>query len=541
MKTKFKTLLATAAVSLAFPTSAKVTLPAFFTSGMVLQHNTVVSIPCKTTPGADVTVTLSLQSEKIELKADNEGKFTFRLEVPNASKQPFWIRFNDGETTLLNDLYSGEVWLCGGQSNMEMPVQGWGCVLNYEQEVANAAYPFIRLLQVSNTLAFSPQEDAAVNNGGWQVCSPATVANFSALAYFFGRELYKKLNVPIGLVYSAWGGTPCESWVSFETAKAVGGFESTLNMYEECNFDRDAILARDPGAEHFQKPTLEYNAMIYPLRIMPIAGAIWYQGENNVGNNVQYEPLFKGLINNWREIWGNNFPFYFVQLAGYQQPVEVQPGSQWAALRWAQQKALELDNTGMATAVDVGETDDIHPKNKQEVARRLSLLALKNTYGFDDMVDKAPELQSYSFTNRKAVLTFSAPLTVKEVALPRGFIMQTSTGSFVKGRCTLENDSTISVSGTFTGAPISVRYNWADFPNGNLYGENDLPVLPFRTDQMDGVLNSIETVKTDSNDKTVDVVTTDGVVVRRNADHSSATSGLPEGVYIVGSKKVLVK
>ncbi len=212
-------------------------------------------------------------------------------KFPNASKQPFWIRFNDGETTLLNDLYSGEVWLCGGQSNMEMPVQGWGCVLNYEQEVANAAYPFIRLLQVSNTLAFSPQEDAAVNNGGWQVCSPATVANFSALAYFFGRELYKKLNVPIGLVYSAWGGTPCESWVSFETAKAVGGFESTLNMYEECNFDRDAILARDPGAEHFQKPTLEYNAMIHPLRIMPIAGAIWYQGENNVGNNVQYEPL----------------------------------------------------------------------------------------------------------------------------------------------------------------------------------------------------------------------------------------------------------
>ena len=347
--------------------------------------------------------------------------------------------------------------------------------------------------------------------------------------------------MPIGLVYSAWGGTPCESWVSFETAKAVGGFESTLNMYEECNFDRDAILARDPGAEHFQKPTLEYNAMIYPLRIMPIAGAIWYQGENNVSGYMKYEALFKGLINNWREIWGNNFPFYFVQLAGYQQPVEVQPGSQWAALRWAQQKALELDNTGMATAVDVGETDDIHPKNKQEVARRLSLLALKNTYGFDDMVDKAPELQSYSFTSRKAVLTFSAPLTVKEVALPRGFIMQTSTGSFVKGRCTLENDSTISVSGTFTGAPISVRYNWADFPNGNLYGENDLPVLPFRTDQMDGVINDIETVKTDSNDKTVDVVTTDGVVVRRNADHSSATSGLPEGVYIVGSKKVLVK
>ena len=415
-------------------------------------------------------------------------------KFPNASKQPFWIRFNDGETTLLNDLYSGEVWLCGGQSNMEMPVQGWGCVLNYEQEVANAAYPFIRLLQVSNTLAFSPQEDAAVNNGGWQVCSPATVANFSALAYFFGRELYKKLNVPIGLVYSAWGGTPCESWVSFETAKAVGGFESTLNMYEECNFDRDAILARDPGAEHFQKPTLEYNAMIHPLRIMPIAGAIWYQGENNVGNNVQYEPLFKGLINNWREIWGNNFPFYFVQLAGYQQPVEVQPGSQWAALRWAQQKALELDNTGMATAVDVGETDDIHPKNKQEVARRLCSRAEKHIrlHRHHRQGSRTEILQFHQPQGRANVLrTAHRKGSGAAARLHHADIHRLVR----KGRCTLENDSTISVSGTFTGAPISVRYNWADFPNGNLYGENDLPVLPFRTDQMDGVINDIETVK----------------------------------------------
>ena len=139
------------------------------------------------------------------------------------------------------------------------------------------------------------------------------------------------------------------------------------------------------------------------------------------------------------------------------------------------------------------------------------------------------------------MLTFSAPLTVKEVALPRGFIMQTPTGQFVKGRCTLENDSTVSVSGTFTGTPISVRYNWADFPNGNLYGENDLPVLPFRTDQMDGVINDIETVNTDRNDQTVDVVTPDGTTVRRNACRASATAGLPAGVYIVGSKKVLVK
>ena len=370
MKTKFKTLLATAAVSLAFPTSAKVTLPAFFTSGMVLQHNTVVSIPCKTTPGADVTVTLSLQSEKIELKADNEGKFTFRLEVPNASKQPFWIRFNDGETTLLNDLYSGEVWLCSGQSNMDMPVQGWGCVLNYEQEVANANYPMIRLLEVSCTTAFSPQEDVPVNNGGWHACSPSTVADFSALAYFFGRALYEKLDVPIGLVQSAWGGTPCESWVSFETAKAVGGFESTLNLYEECNFDRDAILARNPEAEQFQQPTLEYNAMIHPLRIMPIAGAIWYQGENNVSGYMKYEALFKGLINNWRDIWNDDFPFYFVQLAGYLKPELLQPQSDWAALRQAQADALALPKTGMATAIDIGNPTDIHPKNKQRPATK---------------------------------------------------------------------------------------------------------------------------------------------------------------------------
>lgn len=537
-----KALLVVSAVLFSLPLTAKVTLPSFFTSGMVLQHNTTVSLPCRTSPGTEVTISTSFNNERETVTADADGRFTYIIEVPDASMTPFWIRFSDGETTLFNDLYSGEVWLCGGQSNMEMPIQGWGCVQNYEQEVANANYPMIRLLQVSNKLAFSPQEDAAVNNGGWQKCSPETAANFSALAYFFGRELYKQLNVPIGLVYSAWGGTPCESWVSFETAREVGGFESMLNLYEQCGFDRDAILARDPNAENFQSPTLEYNAMIYPLRIMPIAGAIWYQGESNVGRDVQYSTLFKALINNWREIWNNDFPFYFVQLAGYLQPVEVQPGSQWAALRWAQQKALELPNTGMATAIDVGNETDIHPKNKQEVGRRLALVALKNTYGLD-VIDKAPALTSYSLTKRKAVLTFSAPLTVKETIQPRGFILQTPTGSFVKGRATLENDSTVSVTGTFTGTPISVRYNWADFPNGNLYGANDLPVLPFRTDDMDGVLNGIHSVTASeaSTHATVNVYTTDGILLRKGVESGAAADDLPAGVYIVGSKKVLVK
>lgn len=541
MKNLHKLTLTAAAMTLSLTAGAKVILPKFFTSRMVLQQNSTVSIPGTTDPQKKVIVSVSWQKQQQEITAGPDGKFTATVTVPEASKQALWISFDDGETTLLEDVYAGEVWLCGGQSNMEMPIQGWGCILNYEEERDNANYPLIRFLQVSNQLAFSPQEDTNVNMNGWQPCSPSTAANFSALAYFFGRALHTNLDIPIGLVYSAWGGTPAESWVSVETAKSVGGFESEVELYESCNFDRDAILAKDPSAEHYQKATLEYNAMIYPLRVMPIAGAIWYQGESNVGREKQYTSLFKGLINNWRELWGKDFPFYFVQLAGYMTKVEVQPMSSWAALRWSQKDALELDNTGMATAIDVGDQNDIHPKNKQEVGRRLSLLALKNTYGFTDIIDKAPELKSYSFTNRKAVLTFSGKLTVKDAVLPGGFIMETPNGRFLKGRATLENDSTVSVTGMFIGIPRSVRYNWADFPSGNLYGENDLPVLPFRTDDMSGIINGIKQIKTgDSNAKT-GVYSIEGVPVRLNSSYNSATNGLPQGVYIVDGKKTLVK
>ena len=493
MKTKFKTLLATAAVSLAFPTSAKVTLPAFFTSGMVLQHNTVVSIPCKTTPGADVTVTLSLQSEKIELKADNEGKFTFRLEVPNASKQPFWIRFNDGETTLLNDLYSGEVWLCGGQSNMEMPVQGWGCVLNYEQEVANAAYPFIRLLQVSNTLAFSPQEDAAVNNGGWQVCSPATVANFSALAYFFGRELYKKLNVPIGLVYSAWGGTPCESWVSFETAKAVGGFESTLNMYEECNFDRDAILARDPGAEHFQKPTLEYNAMIYPLRIMPIAGAIWYQGENNCGaGDRQYAEKFGVLTQWWREAFrAPDAPFYYVLLAPHIYSDRMHRHNNGPAtaetlplFREQQKRGGELaGNCEYVCITDlVDDLRDIHPSYKWTVGDRLARVARAKAYSQGDVEWSGPRAVSASAAGGKVTVAFSHvadSLRASDGRRLGWFEVAGADGVFHPAAADITSDSTVAAFSIYVPQPRYVRFGWHETAQPNLENSCGLPAVPF--------------------------------------------------------------
>ena len=519
MKLRISILIRAFAASIS--ASAQLSTPPVISSDMVLQQGREVPVWGKAAPGERVTVTFGKQ--KVKAKAAADSTWSVSLEPMEADATPRTLTIKGKEQTLeYTNVVVGEVWVAAGQSNMQYPMRRGkvfaapACGVDSAQvELRQPANPMIRVY-VSARRGQKP----------WAVAGPESLPEVSAVGYYFARSLQRSLGVPVGIVTTALGGTKIEAWTPREAYERSAAFAGELER-------SGRIGGLGPGQW--------YKTYVAPIVPLAVRGFVWYQGENNVSGYMKYEALFKGLINNWRDIWNDDFPFYFVQLAGHLQAVEVQPGSQWAALRWEQQKALELDNTGMATAVDIGDVDDLHPKNKQEVGRRLALVALKNTYGFTDIIDKAPELKSYSFTNRKAVLTFSAPLTLKEVAQPRGFIMQTSTGSFVKGRCTLENDSTISVSGTFTGAPISVRYNWADFPNGNLYGENDLPVLPFRTDQMDGVINDIETVKTDSNDKTVDVVTTDGVVVRRNADHSSATSGLPEGVYIVGSEKVLVK
>ena len=206
---------------------AKVTLPSFFTDNMVIQQNSQLTLPGKAKAGKQVTVNVGWNHEKYTVKASADGHFSIEVPTPPAGG-PFQITVSDGEKLVLNNVLSGEVWICSGQSNMEMPVAGWGKVMNYEQEVADANYPSIRLLQVKKTVAFSPQDNVEMNMNGWQECSSATVPEFSSVAYFYARKLWKELNVPVGVIDCTWGGTPAESWTSHQTLKQVMGFQKKM-------------------------------------------------------------------------------------------------------------------------------------------------------------------------------------------------------------------------------------------------------------------------------------------------------------------------
>lgn len=629
---------------------AKVTLPSFFTDNMVIQQNSMLSLPGKAKAGKLITVKVSWSKDKYTAKTATDGKFKIEVPTPSAGG-PYQITISDGDKLTLNNVMAGEVWICSGQSNMEMPVAGWGKVMNYEQEIANANYPSIRLLQVKKTVAFTPQENVEMNMGGWQECSSATVPEFSSVAYFYARQLWKELNVPVGVIDCTWGGTPAEAWTSYEALKQVMGFETKMARMANVGFEREKLIqlyyqemdewleqfnVQDAGIKNgipqwisalqtgkdwktmelpaywetrglnfdgivwFQKeveipaewagkeimlslgmvddddvtyfngkeigknsgcstmrnykipadlvkagkgiitvraidyggeggihgdaknmyveangkkislagnwnyhlgvsmsgapsrplspegtgwptscyPTVLYNAMVHPFTVFPIKGAIWYQGCNNVGYDEQYRVLFQSMITDWRKAWKYDFPFYFVQLANYLKPEEVQPDSKWAALRDAQAHSLHLPNTGMACAIDLGEAYDIHPKNKQEVGRRLAQAALAKTYRKGTY--EVPAYVGYRISGHKLILCFDQEVVAKGGGSPKGFILAGPDGRYHPAQATIQGKEVILQSDRIE-VPTAACYAWADNPVCNLYGKSGLPVPPFRT------------------------------------------------------------
>ena len=679
-------------------TWADVELPGWMTSNMVLQQRTKVHLQATAKKGATVKITPSWDNKTTKAVADKmTGAFEFDLDVPSAGG-PFTLTFDDGKKLVLENVMSGEVWFCSGQSNMEMPVKGWGMVNNYEQEVAAANHPMIRLFQVEKVVAHTPQTKVPLGHTkGWAVCSPEMVAEFSAAAYFFAREISEKLGIAVGVVNSSWGGTPAESWPSMEALQNVMGFQNHIKRYFETGFDEEkinqlyqaerrewtiAVFKNDEGLEKgdidkavwaapdlndtgwnktmqpvlwsktdalkefdgivwmrravdvpaslagkdlklelgaiddedvtywngqrigmsagwntgrtytipgklvmagrnvlavrindtggdggFNKeakdfnitagtekislagewswkksidaariakptdmtepvapdnpwyPASLYNSMVAPFLSMPIRGFLWYQGCSNVGRAVQYESLFQVLILDWQARFNKNsevapypkpaqdgrrrfmmqnanskaLPFYFVQLANYLERKPLQPQSGWAALRDAQRKAQRLDGVGMMVNIDIGMANDIHPKNKQEVGRRLALLALNRTYGKDEPCS-APEFLQMSVTDGKAVLSF----------LPTQGSDMLAESSDIKGFSIAGPDHQWHVAKAFTEAsgqfvwrvvvespevphPVAVRYAWADNPECDLKTVSGLPVGPFRTDDWDDI------------------------------------------------------
>ncbi|MDR2954576.1 MAG: 9-O-acetylesterase [Prevotella sp.] len=628
---------------------SKTLLPAYFSDNMVIQRNSILTFPGKSEPNKDVVLQTGWNDKEYTAKADKNGVWSIKITTPDAGG-PYRITVSDGDLLILNNVLVGDIWFCSGQSNMEMPVGGWGKVLNYEQEIKDANYPSVRLLQVKKATALIPSDDVDVNMGGWQECNSTTVPEFSAIAYFYAHRLWNDLGVPIGVIDCTWGGTPAEAWTSHSTLQHVDGYQRETAVMSQYSFDKKRLqqvyqqemndrykmladkdkgfvnsvpqwisslqtgsdcfrmdlpgyweyrgLENFDGIVWFQKeidiptdwqgkdielslgmiddedityyngvqiatgegymtprkyiipghlvegskglitirvtdhtgeggihgepenlfvkvdekkipisgtwsykiglskddfpqmpvspesssyPTVLYNKMVHPFTKFPIKGVIWYQGEANVDRADKYSNLFKALIMDWRNRWGQELPFYFVQLANFMDYKAVQPDSKWALLREAQAQALHLNNTGMAVAIDLGEAKDIHPKNKQAVANRLANLALSQTYRKDVSL-KAPILIDYYISGDSLTLVFDSRLYSAADEHVKGFIITGPDNIYYSALATI-NGNEVILRSPFVRMPVTARYGWADNPEGSLKGLSGYPVAPFRTDR----------------------------------------------------------
>ena len=388
-------------------------------------------------------------------------------------------------TVAFSDVLIGEVWVCAGQSNMQWSVNASN---DPDLEKAAAKFPNIRLISVPQVGTQEPQWNF---NGKWAVCSPETIGNFSAVGYLFGRQLHQTLGVPVGLINNAWGGSAADAWVKREkiaahpTLKAIHERWVKMESVEKPNENQMKGNAR-PGNIHsgVLTPTIGYG----------IKGAIWYQGESNAGRAYQYRELFPFMIKSWREEWGlGDFPFYWVQLADFKAEKPEPAESDWAELREAQTMTMKaLPNTGEAVIIDIGEGKDIHPKNKQDVAKRLARWALAETYKVPGIVCRSPLYKGMEKQGGKIVLSFdnvsnAAGWRPFDVAEPIGFTIAGADKKFVAAKATILPDGRIEVSSAAVAEPVAVRYAWADNPVCNMYSAAGLPLTPFRTDDFPGV------------------------------------------------------
>jgi sialate O-acetylesterase len=502
------TLMVLLVVPVAAVTRADVKLPGVFGDHAVLQRELPVPVWGWADPGEKVTVTLADQQKTAT--ADAGGKWSLKLD-PLKAGGPYELKVQGKNTLTRVDLLVGEVWLCSGQSNMGMTVGG---VLDKDREIAEADYPKIRMATPAHTPLPEPASDTKVD---WAVCSPKTVANFSAAAYFFGRDLHRDLDVPVGLINSSWGGTPIQAWTSLPAQKAVpelapiaenylkavAGYnpDKAQQQYQKQLADWEKARAmykaehkpfktRKPGEPMSPENSPNsaatlYNGMIVPLVPYAIRGAIWYQGESNAGNAAIYGAQMRTLIANWRQDWKEgDFPFLFVQLPNFM-AAQTKPSETggWPLIREQFLRTLAVPNTGMAVTIDVGEADNIHPRNKQAVGKRLAQWALAKVYG-KDVVASGPlyKLMRNDCTHIELEFDYAeGGLEAKGGGPLKGFAIAGRDKKFVWADAKIEGHM-VFVSAKDLRDPIAVRYGWANNPACNLINKAGLPASPFRTD-----------------------------------------------------------
>jgi sialate O-acetylesterase len=468
----------------ASPAAADVSLNNMFGDHMVLQQGIKNKVWGKADPGEQVTVTLGGQTKSTTAAAD--GTWHVFLDPVMEYGGPHTLTVKGKNTVTFSDVLIGEVWVCAGQSNMQ-----WSVNQSNDPDIEKAAakFPNIRLISVPNVGTQEPQWNFG---GKWAVCSPETVGGFSAVGYMFGRQIHQTLGVPVGLINNAWGGSAADAWVKREklaahpTLKAIHDRWVTLETAEKPDQGQMKGNAR-PGNIH--------SGVLTPSIGYGIKGAIWYQGETNAGRAYQYRELFPFMIKSWREEWVlGDFPFYWVQLADFKAEKPEPAESDWAELREAQTMTMKtLPNTGEAVIIDIGEGKDIHPKNKQDVAKRLARWALAETYKVPGIACRSPLYKGMEKHGSKIVLSFdnvgqkASDWRPFDVAEPIGFTIAGADKKFVPAKAAILPDGRIEVSSESVAEPVAVRYAWADNPVCNMYSAAGLPLTPFRTDDFPGV------------------------------------------------------
>lgn len=437
---------------------AKVTLPNVFSDNMVLQRNTEVSIWGWADPLEEVAITTSWNNQTYKAKGNNQAKWEIVIPTPKEGG-PYTIAIKGSNEIVLKNILIGEVWICSGQSNMEMNA-GWG-IDNGDEEVKNATNPNIRFFSIPKLTATAFQNNLS---GNWTECTPETMKSFSAVGYFFGKRLQEELkDVPIGLISSNWGGTPAEIWMPEEV------IQNDPVLLESAKTRKEQTYGPN-------QPGRAFNAMIAPLAGFKIAGALWYQGESNVGSTV-YDKTFSALISSWRKLWKYDFPFYFVQIAPYKYGEDHFGG---AIIRDAQRKVQqEVPNTGMVVTSDISPIDDIHPKDKKTVGIRLGNLALANTYKTNFALVNGPLYKGIKIEKNKIIVTFdyAEGLYFKEKKADL-FEIAGADNVFYKATANIKNNAIVLQSDAVK-APVKVRYAWKNTDQSTLFNKANLPASSF--------------------------------------------------------------
>lgn len=467
-----KLFLLTALFTAATTISAKVVLPKIFASGMVMQQQTDANLWGEAKADATVKIATSWKKKTVSVKAGNDGKWTAKIQTP-AAGGPYSITFNDGEKTVIDNILVGELWICSGQSNMEMPMKGFKNqpVENAVEDILHSGDNKMRLFTVKRTSLFQPATDVV---GEWKEASPEAVRNFSATAYYFGRELRRMLNVPVGLIVTSWGGSSCEAWMNRDWLKAFPQIELPASQ--------ETIKSKNRTA------TVLYNGMLRPLIGVSMRGVIWYQGEENVSRSGYYADLFSRMIKGWREEWKEgDFPFYYCQIAPYDYNIIGWGQYNSAFLREQQAKAEKMNkNVGMACLMDAGLEYGIHPRKKQLAGMRLALLALDKTYGIKGITSETARYKDVEFKGDTAVITFErAGMWVygKDGLKSNLFEVAGEDRVFHPAKAWIER-SKLYVKCDEVKKPVAVRYAFKDWADGDLFCDG-LPVSSFRTDNWD--------------------------------------------------------